>query len=253
MAQIGSKAWQVQITVAMGRAADRPDLLLQPYHLLELFPLMVWIKQNILEPSGIRLIPGNNFGYFGPYEEILRYGGDLGSHWSGCPAGKWSLGIEADGKIKGCPSLATKDYTGGNIRERSLSDLVSNAPEINHIKDRTRDDLWGFCKGCYYADVCKGGCTWTAHSLLGRAGNNPYCIHRAVELEQRGLRERVVKVESAPGKSFDRGRFEIVEEAMPQDLDDSILGVDTKKVVAMRSNDTGAWTPEEIRERLSKS
>jgi hypothetical protein len=67
------------------------------------------------------------------------------------------------------------------------------------------------------------------------------------------LRERVVKVESAPGKSFDRGRFEIVEEAMPQDLDDSILGVDTKKVVAMRSNDTGAWTPEEIRERLSKS
>jgi hypothetical protein len=61
------------------------------------------------------------------------------------------------------------------------------------------NDLWGFCRTCYYADVCLGGCTWTSHSLLGRAGNNPYCHHRVIELAKQGLRERVVKVEPAPG------------------------------------------------------
>ena len=36
-------------------------------------------------------------------------------------------------------------------------------------------------ENCYYADVCLGGCTWTAHCTLGRPGNNPYCIHRALD------------------------------------------------------------------------
>src|SRR5262245_24506072 len=33
--RLGAHAWQVQLTVALGRAADRPALLLQPYHLLD--------------------------------------------------------------------------------------------------------------------------------------------------------------------------------------------------------------------------
>src|SRR5262249_26076662 len=79
---------------------------------------------------------------------------------------------------------------------------------------RTSSGLWGFCGSCYYADVCKAGCTWTTHSLLGRAGNNPYCHHRAVELAKRGLRERIAQVEKAPGNSFDHGRFELMVESV---------------------------------------
>lgn len=253
MREIGSTAWQVQLTVAMGRAADRPELLLQPYDLLELFPLLVWVKENQLDPHGISLHPGNNIGYFGPYEELLRYGGDFGAHWQGCVAGKWSLGIEADGRVKGCPSLATNEYSGGNILKTPLRELTYDAPEINHIKSRTREDLWGFCKTCYYGDTCLGGCTWTSHSLLSRAGNNPYCIHRALELEREGKRERVVKVEDAPGLPFDHGRFEIIEEIWPEaSTEPTILGVDVAKVLEMRSRDRGVWTPAEIRDRLTR-
>lgn len=36
----GAKNWQVQLTVAMGRAADHPELLLQPFELLTLMPLL---------------------------------------------------------------------------------------------------------------------------------------------------------------------------------------------------------------------
>jgi hypothetical protein len=45
----------------------------------------------------------------------------------------------------------------------------------------------------------------------------PYCHHRAVELRREGKRERLVRVEEAPGRPFDFGRFELVEEAWPED------------------------------------
>lgn len=212
MVEWGAKAWQIQLTVAMGRAADRPELLLQPYELLDLYPMLAEIKQEILTPNQIHLFPANNIGYFGPYERILRAGGEQGVHWTGCPAGKWSLGIEADGLVKGCPSLPTKPYAGGNVLDLSLEDLIYNTAPINSIQQRTVDDLWGFCRTCYYADICKAGCNWTSHSLLGKPGNNPYCIHRALELQKQGLRERVVKVNDAEGLPFDHGRFQLVEE-----------------------------------------
>jgi radical SAM protein with 4Fe4S-binding SPASM domain len=136
-------------------------------------------------------------------------------HWRGCSAGQNGIGIEADGTIKGCPSLPTTTYAGGNARDLDLEQIWTSAPEIRFREGRTA--MWGFCGSCYYADVCEGGCTWTSHSLLGKPGNNPYCHHRALELQRRGLRERVVQVERAPGQSFDHGRFELILEPIAAD------------------------------------
>lgn len=244
----GVKAWQIQLTVAMGRAADRPELLLQPYELLELYPLLAEIKQDILVPNNIGLFPANNIGYFGPYERILRAGGERGVHWSGCPAGQWALGIEADGLVKGCPSLPTKTYAGGNILDMSLEDLVYNTEPINGIKQRTVEDLWGFCRTCYYAEICKAGCNWTSHSLLGKPGNNPYCIHRALELEKQGKRERVAKVHNADGLPFDHGRFEIVEESWDNALESPSL----EALRASLAPEQATWTREELDRILKK-
>jgi hypothetical protein len=77
------------------------------------------------------------------------------------------------------------------------------------------DDLWGFCRTCYYAEVCRGGCTWMADSLLGRPGNNPYCHYRVLELEKQGLRERVVKTRDAPQQAFATGEFALLTEPIP--------------------------------------
>ena len=87
------------------------------------------------------------------------------------------------------------------------------------------DDLWGFCRTCYYADDCRGGCTWTAESLFGKPGNNPLCHHRALEMQRAGKRERIVPTESAPGVPFDHGRFEVICEDIPADVP-SDLGAD---------------------------
>lgn len=210
----GVHSWQVQLTVPMGRAADQADLLLQPYELLDLFPRLARLAERG-EADGIRLRPGNNLGYFGPYEALLRGAGNPDLHWRGCQAGVQVLGIEADGAIKGCPSLPTAPYAGGRIGERRLAAIITETEALTLNREPDTAHLWGYCAGCYYADVCRGGCTWTAHVVTGRRGNNPYCHHRALALARDGLRERLVPAEPAPGVPFDHGRFDIVAEPLP--------------------------------------
>ena len=108
----GAKQWQIQITVAMGNAVDHPELLLQPHRVLELMPMLARLYNEGAE-RGLLMVAGNNIGYFGPYEHIWRGFGDERVHWSGCSAGHTGLALEADGTVKGCPSLATVDSRAG--------------------------------------------------------------------------------------------------------------------------------------------
>ena len=126
------------------------------------------------------------------------------------------IGSESDGTVKGCPSLPTAPYTGGNVKDLELADIWKHADALNFARKDRLDELWGYCKRCYYADICKGGCSFTAHTLLGRRGNNPLCYHRAVQLRREGIQERLVQVERAAGERYDFGRFEIVEEKITE-------------------------------------
>jgi radical SAM protein with 4Fe4S-binding SPASM domain len=210
----GIQGWQVQITSALGRAADRPDMLLQPYDLLEILPRIAKLKERAFA-DGITVMPGNNLGYFGPEEALLRspVKGDR-EHFQGCQAGKLVMGIESDGAVKGCPSLQSHAYVGGNLREKKLREIWDTAPEVGFARARTVDDLWGFCRSCPFASVCMGGCSFTAHALFGRPGNNPYCHYRARTLAAAGKRERLVPGKPAEGLPFDNGLFDIVEESL---------------------------------------
>jgi Y-X(10)_GDL-associated radical SAM protein len=209
----GAKHWQIQLTVAMGNAADHPELLIQPYELLELMPLLARLHEEAMD-CDLLLQPSNTIGYFGPYEHRWRIVDDTKGHWQGCVAGHAGIGIEADGTVKGCPSLPTDPYAAGNVRDLSIEQMWHLSEAFRVIRDRTVEDLWGFCRTCYYADVCRAGCTWMTHVLLGRPGNNPYCHYRALQLANSGFRERLIKVGDAPGKPFDYGRFELVLEPL---------------------------------------
>jgi radical SAM protein with 4Fe4S-binding SPASM domain len=213
----GVQSWQVQITVPLGRGADRPQLLFQPYDLVDFVPRVAALKQRAFG-EGVLVMPGNNLGYFGPEEGVMRSPFDTvaaghADHWQGCQAGKLVMGIESHGAIKGCPSLQPS-YIGGNIRDQSLSSLWQDTAELGFNRARSVDDLWGFCKTCPFASVCLGGCTFTAHAVLGRPGNNPYCHFRARSLAKDGLRERLVAADAAPGLPFDNGLFVIVTEPL---------------------------------------
>lgn len=206
-------AWQLALTVPMGRAVDNAELLLQPYDLLEVFPILASLVPRA-DAANIRVLPGNNVGYFGPYDALLRKHSPRG-HYSSCGAGRAVLGLEADGTVKGCPSLHTAHWGGGNVREHSLREIWERSAPLRYTRDRTADDLWGYCKTCYYAPECMSGCTWTSHSVFGKPGNNPYCHHRALEMQRMGLRERLELAQHPPGVPFDHGVFRLVSEPLP--------------------------------------
>ncbi len=213
----GAKAWQVQMTVPMGNAADNSDMLLQPAELLAFHPLLALLAEHG-HREGLIVQPGNNFGYYGPYDRLLRSFGRKDREWAfwrGCSAGLATIGIEADGTIKGCPSLPTSAYSGGNIRDYSLAHILLERDELTfNLKAGTDEGtahLWGFCKTCDYAELCRGACNWTAHVFFDKRGNNPYCHHRSLVNAANGVREHLEMKRAASGRPFDNGEFAITE------------------------------------------
>lgn len=219
LVEVGVGGWQIAMTVPMGNAADNSWLLLQPAELLVLHPMLAYLARRGRR-EGLIMQPGNNVGYYGPYEKLLRsYGSDNDwAFWRGCKAGLALIGIEADGTIKGCPSLPTNAYAGGNIRQHSLRDIVLNAEEMqinmSAGTEQGTDHMWGFCKSCEYAELCRGGCSWTSHVFFDKRGNNPYCHYRSLVHAAHSVREDLHIKRNAFGLPFDNGEFEINEKAL---------------------------------------
>ena len=213
IAAAGVSGWQVQLTVAMGRAADRPELLIEPCDMLRVVPMLADLIGRARR-RGVQMWPGNNIGSMGPFDAVLR-GHTRARGTAPCGAGRAAMGIEADGVIKGCPSLPTREYAGGNIREHRLREIWQRSQPLRLTRERSVEDLWGFCRSCEHAARCLAGCNWTTHSAFGRPGNNPFCHHRARTLAAAGQRERLVPRKAAPGEPFDRGELEIVVEDWP--------------------------------------
>jgi radical SAM protein with 4Fe4S-binding SPASM domain len=211
----GVLVWRSQLTAPRDHAAEHPEWIVEPYMVLDIIDTLDGIQadaanraraRGLTQMQAFRVTLGNNLGYYSPHEHRLRALPDREVRaFTGCQAGLTVMGIESDGSIKGCPSLPTTPYVGGNVRELSLADIwrQSNSP-IAFTRERSTSELWGHCSGCYYAQVCKGGCSSIGHSTLGRRGNNPFCYYRADKLRRQGLREVLVQVS---------GRFELREEA----------------------------------------
>lgn len=208
--------WQVQLMAPMGRAADEPALVLQPYDLLEIMPMLARLRL-VSDERGIPLWPGDNVGYFGPFEHTLRDQRIPGGHSSGCGGGILAIGIEANGDVKGCSAMSSEGFVAGNVRQHRLRTLWDEAAELKFMRCFDESKLWGFCAGCYYGSVCKAGCVWTSSTILGKYGNCPYCHHRALEYLARGQRERLTRIAVAPGEIRDRAEFAIEVETAPTD------------------------------------
>jgi radical SAM protein with 4Fe4S-binding SPASM domain len=218
----GVQAWKVQLTVPMGRAADRPDWIIAPWQVVDIIDTLALLQRELadhrVDGYPFAIYPGNTLGYYGPHELALRsQPGGYESHWIGCRAGINVIAVESDGTVKGCPSLPTEPYRAGNVRDMTLEEIWQASDAMAFARNRGTSELWGHCKTCYYADHCRGGCSWMAHCALGRRGNNPFCYHRVKQLEKRGIRERLVHRAPAPNQPYDFGRFELKEDPFPGD------------------------------------
>ncbi|NVB42835.1 radical SAM protein [Pseudenhygromyxa sp. WMMC2535] len=224
----GVLVWRGQLTAPMGRAGDHPEWIIQPYMILDIIDTLAEIQRDArarAEARGLgpmqsfRITLGNNLGYYGPHESTLRSRPDRQDRFfSGCQAGRFVMGIESDGAVKGCPSLPTAPYVGGNVRELSLEDIWKHTEHLAFVRERGTSELWGRCASCYYAEICRAGCSFTSHSTLGRRGNNPFCYYRADKLRREGLRELLVHADAPPGAPYDFGRFELREQPWSADI-----------------------------------
>ena len=207
----GARLWQIQLTVPAGNAAEQADLILQPWQIPDVYDTLAKLFEKGRK-SGFRLFAGNNIGYFGPHEHLWRTMTDEPAYWDGCGAAESGMAIEADGVIKGCPSLHKGEYGGGNVRDAPLAEIWS-AMQAS-VRPNVERPAWGFCGGCYYRSVCRAGCTWTAGAIMGVPGNNPMCDHRARTLRAAGVRERFEQVAAAPGEPFDLAQWRLVAETL---------------------------------------
>ena len=111
-----------------------------------------------------RVLVADNIGYFGPNERHLRKALKSDS-FTGCSAGIRTIGIESNGNIKGCLSIAPgncehgRDWVEGNIREEPLADIWFRERAFAYNREWKAKDAPAKCLGCRHLAECKGGCT----------------------------------------------------------------------------------------------
>ena len=184
LAEHGVSSWQLQLGNPTGNMADHREMVLRPEDVLDIVPRVAALRQM---PGPPRIFVGDNIGYYGEYEQILRDQGRVVPFWVGCRAGCTVMGIESNGNIKGCLSLPSEvngvdRFVEGNIRERPLREIWEDPNAFAYNRQFKVEQLQGFCRTCDYADICRGGCSWTSFSHTGdERGGNPYCYHRQLE------------------------------------------------------------------------
>lgn len=177
----GIPLWQIQIVEDMGNVNEHQQLQLGVEKYYELARCMARLRQR----KQIQIMTCHNIGWFTSFEPLLRE-----EPFTGCIAGRYALGIESSGNVRGCLSIMGGDPEAnvvGNLKERSLIDIWRDPKSFAAFRERKVEDLTGFCATCEYNQLCRGGCSSVAYSLIQRFTENPICLHK-YEVEH-GLEE----------------------------------------------------------------
>ena len=101
----------------------------------------------------------------------------------GCQAGRAFAAVGAEGGVVPCVQLLDSACTRGNVRERSLSEIIREDGLFQSL--RTRNSLAGKCGRCRYRDTC-GGCRALAFYRNGDVlAEDPSCFFEPANAETR--------------------------------------------------------------------
>lgn len=150
------KLWQLQIGLPMGNLKENSDLALEPEQVNEIIDF----AYETINDTGITVYLADCIGYYNRKEIAVRDKtfGEKNVMWSGCTAGKRSMGILHDGSILGCTSIRDPQFIEGNIRNTPLKEIWNNSNSFSWSRTISKEKLKGFCSKCGYGDVCLGGC-----------------------------------------------------------------------------------------------
>lgn len=179
LSELGVRVWQMQVVENVGWAKENPELDMSVADLYEVARKVAkYRKKNRME-----VCVCDNIGLYCYFEPLIR-----DNPFRGCVGGKYAVGIQADGEIRGCLSIIGCEHAReGNLRERSLKEIWNDPNCFKVYRNKTVDQLTGFCAKCEYKEYCMGGCNGLAWSLTGDFTENPLCLHK-YEIEA-GLKE----------------------------------------------------------------
>jgi radical SAM protein with 4Fe4S-binding SPASM domain len=163
-------SWTIQVTDIAGRFPKEYLIDENEFYSIGKFIFETQKKH----PMGSKFINGaHDIGYNSKYFPNLT----SFPNWIGCQAGISLIGIESNGRIKGCSAL-TSEFVEVNVRDRSIADIWNDPESFPYNRCFKKEDLNGFCKSCEYGKTCKGGCTMTSYMSTGNLHGDPFCFHK---------------------------------------------------------------------------
>ena len=166
--------WQVQMAHKGGERFPDELLMTREQYAMFVEKATHWLYDRHGE---LKILVMDDFGYF-PLTPKLRF---LCQRWNGCPAGRYVIGIRANGDVLPCLSLGS-EYVEANLRKRPLSEIWNDPDSFPRFR-RKSGKLTGRCAKCPMAERCKAGCTAMAVSQTGTMTETPFCI-RQLETER---------------------------------------------------------------------
>ena len=85
-----------------------------------------------------------------------------------------TIEISSEGDILRCGCIRIPEMILGNIFEKSLVDIYSEAEKKKRFNQMDVDSI-SECKDCEYKYICVGGCRAVAYHNTGLYGKSPYC------------------------------------------------------------------------------
>lgn len=169
LSDLGVFSWQLQGLEDYGRAKDNPSLALTVEDLYAIVKKVAELRKD----SKMKIFLADNIGYFTCFEKEVR-----DKPFGGCIAGRYNLGIQSNGDLRGCLALLDECHSAGNIRQRSLKEIWTDPNSFKEFRYKPLEKMCGFCSECDYAVICRAGCPSLAYSLTGSYYENPHCLHK---------------------------------------------------------------------------
>lgn len=166
---LGAWKWQLQPLFPTGRSTEDRALHLCYQDFLQLGKFIHARSMNA-DKDGPKIVPADSCGYWSDLD-VEEFG------WNGCTAGRSSVGIMSDGRVKGC--LSWPDWTvEGDLRKEDLWSIWFRPSAFAHLRTYSADDVCGTCHGCDKASECGGGCEAMSLATTGGWHGDPYCYRR---------------------------------------------------------------------------
>lgn len=228
----GVSGWQLQLALPMGNMSKNSDLVVKPFQV----DIVIDFAYKAMLENKIDIQLADCMGYFNMKEIAVRkHSSKVDEYeWTGCSAGKYTLGILNNGDIVGCTSVRDKSFIEGNIKITPIKEIWENPNNFSWNRNMKKEKLEGLCGKCKYGNRCLGGCSNTKLTHGGSVyDENKYCSYNFALSKAKNQLDKIDSIEELilKGKKFnEKDNLQLTEIALDRAIE---LGCKDKGVLQL--------------------